>query len=740
VVLLVAAPRPRDALPLLEYALTVLEERRRGDTLTFEAYDALGGIAGAIGERAESVWRELPEAARAAFPELLRALVEVGGEEEVTIARRRAPLAEATRTPGARTLVERLVAARLLVAEGDGEEALVTVAHEALLGRWPRAADRLQAERELLRVHGRVRHAAHRWAGEGRDPTLLLAPGRPLEEARLLVATGFSLEDDERAFVAASEARALRGRRLARAGVTAIAVLGLVAAVLAWFANEQRSRAADRAAEAERARDRAEHLLDASKDLTLWAVTDLYEALSDLPGSLGLTQALVERVKVTLQRLQLREGDDPGLLLVAAAAYARLAEVEGDPAGSNLGRLEASRGYLEQAGRIYAGLLERAPADPRYVKGMSRVQGGLAYVDLVAGHVEAARERAQGALDALERLAVRFPRDTSTLVNRMRMLEILAAISGARGDSDEPLKRLHAARDLAAAWLEDGGGDEARASLAAQEGSIADQLVAAARYEEARPYLERSLEAAEALLARQPSRIGALRRVSVACVRLGDLERKEGHAPAAEAAYRRALALDERLAAFDDHDARAQSDLAVSLDRVAQSLLARGEAAEGLALQERRIAIDRGLYEANPGDRGLRGDYHLALLALANALAATERFEDALARQEEAYRLAADAVAAEPGDVAARLSLAQSCEGTASALFNLGQREADAERRLERLRASKARFEEGLDLYTRLEREGLLPPWARNAPELMAARVRLVEETLRLPPPLRDGR
>ena len=41
-------------LPLLEHALLELYQRRKGPKLTLEAYEKIGGIAGALARRAEA--------------------------------------------------------------------------------------------------------------------------------------------------------------------------------------------------------------------------------------------------------------------------------------------------------------------------------------------------------------------------------------------------------------------------------------------------------------------------------------------------------------------------------------------------------------------------------------------------------------------------------------------------------------------------------------------------------------
>src|SRR5262249_13751401 len=46
-------------LPLLQYALTELFEQRTGRTMTLEAYQASGGVLGALARRADEIYGEL---------------------------------------------------------------------------------------------------------------------------------------------------------------------------------------------------------------------------------------------------------------------------------------------------------------------------------------------------------------------------------------------------------------------------------------------------------------------------------------------------------------------------------------------------------------------------------------------------------------------------------------------------------------------------------------------------------
>src|SRR5262249_44282331 len=66
------------ALPLLEYALTELYERRVDAVLTRAAYDSLGGISGALAGRAGALYGKVTPPGREAGRQLFLRLVTLG--------------------------------------------------------------------------------------------------------------------------------------------------------------------------------------------------------------------------------------------------------------------------------------------------------------------------------------------------------------------------------------------------------------------------------------------------------------------------------------------------------------------------------------------------------------------------------------------------------------------------------------------------------------------------------------
>jgi formylglycine-generating enzyme required for sulfatase activity len=232
-----AAARDREALPLLSFVLDQLWQRRSAaGLLTFAAYRELGGLEGAIGERAEAVFQAQPEAVQREFVPVLHALVSVRG---ATATARAASLALFPEGSPRRALVEAFLhpEARLLVGDDEAGQAHIRLAHEALLTHWPRARDQVAADARDLELRGRLEEAAEHWQATRtrRGQRGRVATGLMLAEAReLLARRGADLPELVRQFIAASR-RTARWRlfRLAATVAAAPAALALVA-FLVW--------------------------------------------------------------------------------------------------------------------------------------------------------------------------------------------------------------------------------------------------------------------------------------------------------------------------------------------------------------------------------------------------------------------------------------------------------------------------------------------------------------------------
>jgi PDZ domain len=225
-----AAAQPA-SLPLLEFALDeMLKSCAATRMLTFAAYEALGGLEGALRARAEETFVALTPAAQAALPVVIARLLQV--RLDGAVGQMRAPKAVLAGIPGAAEFIDAFVAARLLVVDrGADGEPVVGVAHEALLREWPRVSGWIEENRTSLNVRARVAAAQALWTAAERSAAYLMPDGRLLRDAETLVVQHAELlSPEEKTFIAASLQRAARDQLSRRLQIGAAAALVLVIA------------------------------------------------------------------------------------------------------------------------------------------------------------------------------------------------------------------------------------------------------------------------------------------------------------------------------------------------------------------------------------------------------------------------------------------------------------------------------------------------------------------------------
>ena len=237
------------ALPLLQFALTELFERREDARLTRAAYAALGGVTGALGSRAEDAWQGLNGEGREVARQLFLRLAAPGETGEP--AGRRVARSDLGSLGVDDAAVDQVLdefgRRRLLAFDRDPVTGAgtVEVAHDALLGRWPRLAGWIGEARDDLSMRRRLADATADWEASGRDPDFLLAGSRLELFAGWSSSTDLRLDGSERALVQASvtardhraaeeTVRAGRERALERRAATRLRALAavLAAAVL----------------------------------------------------------------------------------------------------------------------------------------------------------------------------------------------------------------------------------------------------------------------------------------------------------------------------------------------------------------------------------------------------------------------------------------------------------------------------------------------------------------------------
>ncbi|MBD2213342.1 caspase family protein [Nostoc linckia FACHB-104] len=181
------------SLPLLEYALTELwrdwhTRYTSGDAdidnqLTFEGYDRIGGVAGALEKQANAVYESFAESTvkQGLVQRIFLELVQPGEETEDTRRQvlKRELISEIHPESVLDEVLGKLVEARLVVTdevptENDPNVVVIELAHEATIRHWQQLRYWLNKHRQDLPIIRQLRTEANIWQANHQQPTYLL--------------------------------------------------------------------------------------------------------------------------------------------------------------------------------------------------------------------------------------------------------------------------------------------------------------------------------------------------------------------------------------------------------------------------------------------------------------------------------------------------------------------------------------------------------------------------------------
>lgn len=607
------------ALPLLSFTLDELYRKAstQGETvLTHADYESLGGLEGAIANRADEIMARLPSAAQAALPGVLRTLTAVSdAADQMPVARTVSIETFAEGSP-ARVLVEAFTAARLLVASETAGTPTIRLAHEALISQWQRARSQLVMDRRDLETRSLVERQFRRWSQPGHGRRSLLLRNPDLANAiELAKRWGEELELPLRQYIARSSVRA----RLAQTLTAVAAALFAVVAGAAIYAQQQ----------AVRERHHAEQTLAAATHTANGLVFDLAERFQNVVGvPAALIKDILDRAR-SLQDQLLKSGQTtPELKHSEASALLELAEVELD-----LGDAQRALRDAEKAKSIFDGLIgevsfegkEERPSECEtiHLAGISKndciasvrdarvsvVQWGRAtsyeqvsQVLSVAGDGSAGLAASRTALGILETLAAAGPSNTKLQLAFADAYDRVGDALKTAGSWDERLRSYRSAmavREMVSAKHPTDAG--VRSGLRESYRNIGNVLLfAQGQRDEALASFRKALAIAQGLATEFPNDREKQSSLFESQSEIGDALLQSDQDPEAIDWYRAALATIDRLAAADRRNLGLQRLLMGSYNRLATALFENGQSDEAKPFYQKGFEIARDLVASDP--------------------------------------------------------------------------------------------------------------------------------------------
>ncbi|MBE9030659.1 pentapeptide repeat-containing protein [filamentous cyanobacterium LEGE 11480] len=181
-----------NCLPLLEFALSELWEKRSDNVLTFDAYRELGGVLGAVNQHAEEIYKRLAKQKQEQWVKrVMLRLVRTGeGVRDTRQRQLRSTLLAMGKNQAEKdaidSVINSLVDGRLLVGDRINSEDVIDLSHEALIQSWQRLAEWRGEDRDVRRTIDKIEDARRQW-NIGSNKRRDLLDGRLLKDAKRLL-------------------------------------------------------------------------------------------------------------------------------------------------------------------------------------------------------------------------------------------------------------------------------------------------------------------------------------------------------------------------------------------------------------------------------------------------------------------------------------------------------------------------------------------------------------------------
>lgn len=343
-------------------------------------------------------------------------------------------------------------------------------------------------------------------------------------------------------------------------------------------------------------------------------IFDIHDSIRDLPGSTQARKNLVARAIEYLDKLSKEGPSDMSLQLELAAGYERIADVQGNPLGPNLGEVE---GAIESYGKALN--IRRSLADPRssadrYSEAM--LNSKMFRIMQVRGDLASAESHCKDAVSILEALTAEYPEDPLYRVTAARFLQELGDLIATRsdGDSDEVIssyrKSVSMAESIPRELISDAVGPDGLSLrekiLSVTQMSyrrLGQRFEMLGRDDEALLNFSKALEESEKLWAAgNPRKPAAEIVLAISLGNAGRLKAKKGNLIAGKNDVERAIEICRRESESDEKNYLARSELALANWNAGNMDLLRGDLDAARMRLNKAMRIQSDLQKANVND------------------------------------------------------------------------------------------------------------------------------------------
>jgi non-specific serine/threonine protein kinase/serine/threonine-protein kinase len=398
-----------------------------------------------------------------------------------------------------------------------------------------------------------------------------------------------------------------------KAGVT-VAALVAVALLSATGITIRQARIA----RAERAR--AERRFTEVRKLANSLIFEVHDSIQELPGATAARKLIIQRAQEYLDGLVQESQSDPALLRELAAAYGRLANVQGHPRDANIGDTPRALQNARKAVELLEAALALNPSNRDIRRELAESNINLYYIANLGD--TSGVKRLDEAVQSLEELAASNPEDLKIASD----LGDAYSATGFRFNDQNDLaqgliyheKALAVYQRLAKA---DPRNDQYQTQLSFSHKRVASVLIMQNQVQPAFEHEQAALAIDEAQLALHPDNARTRYNITPAYGDMGFILNREGDFDGAAGSYRKALAIRAALVAADPQDTRARRGLSTTYFKLGTVLEGKGNIQGALDSYKRALALIEALSQTDPTNESHRQDLANTQLSIADLYA-----------------------------------------------------------------------------------------------------------------------
>ena len=424
-------------------------------------------------------------------------------------------------------------------------------------------------------------------------------------------------------------------------------------------------------ARAERAK--AERRFTQVRELARSVLFDYYDAIVPLPGSTAVRERMVRDALKYLDNLAQEAGDDASLLAELAAAYWKVASLQGGSvtqesgvrlvSTANLGDTAGAVASMEKAITIFERLVRDRPGDPALQRQLALAHNGLGGLYLASGPPDKAVEYIRKSIPPLEALLAKDPASQDL---RQYIAYAYLGLGKALGIPGNPnLGDTKGALEVMGKAVAEHerlvAQDPANVSHQQGMGSCHNAMAMLFQALGDRPaQLEqdrKALAVQKALLAAEPGNANTRRELAVALGNTGATLRSLNQKAAALPLFHEALGHYEALVAADPKDVFVRRQWAVAVRNVAVAVGA-DDPAEAMRLFQKATGILAEIVAIDETNTDYRRQWAFTYLAIGRFQNEISEFEQAVANLAEGLRIEEALVRDSPTDVNVHITLA----------------------------------------------------------------------------------